>query len=139
MGRLAANHLYSPRRCFAGALLLYQFFFFNILLPGHTRGAVTLDGKHHPDVGACCCCCCGGGDASPLDAKAGGSKPAPSQKDRDYCAICNLAVRVMPTPLFTINLRPLTFLKLSAPIPSLQAVSVEAICTYLGRAPPSEA
>ena len=33
-------------------LLVYQFLFLNVVLPGHTRGAITTDGKH---VAKCCC------------------------------------------------------------------------------------
>jgi len=123
------------RRLIGVALLVYQFFFFNILLPGHTRGAITLDGKHHPDEASCCCC----GEVPAAPAKPGDPKSAPSQKDRENCAICNLAVRVMPAPLFTISLPPLTFLKTVDPEPAWQAVSVDRISTYLGRAPPIEA
>jgi hypothetical protein len=121
----------SLRRLLGASLLLYQFFFFNILLPGHTRGAITLDGKHHPDGASCCCCC------SDLPTPPAGSKQPPSQKDRENCAICNLAVRIMPTPIFTISLPPLTFLKAVDPDPIWQPVSITPISTCLERAPPS--
>ena len=123
------------KRLLVGALLLYQFFFFNILLPGHTRGAITLDGKHQPEISSCCCC----GEMPAAPAKPNDPKSAPSQKDRENCAICNLAVRVMPAPIFTISLPPLTFLKSVDPEPAWHAASVASIPTYLGRAPPSEA
>jgi hypothetical protein len=124
-----------PTRLLSAALLLYQFFFFNILLPGHTRGAITLDGKHHSDEPACCCC---GSNLSTPPANGQQSKQAPSQKDRENCAICSLAVRVMPTPLFAISLPPLTFLKTVDADPVWHAVSVDSIPTYLGRAPPAQ-
>jgi hypothetical protein len=68
-------------------LLAYQFVFLNVILPGHTRGIVTLDGKHT----ACpmCCCCCAAQKLAPGD-----PHPAPSQRDRDNCALCNFAARL---------------------------------------------
>ena len=107
-------------------LLVYQALFLNVLLPGHTRGAITLDGKHT----ACCCCC--GGERGPA-----GKVPAvPSQRDRDHCAICNFAARVTPPEVFDLRLDPLGLLE-RLPVPAPTAVvSLDRISTYLACGPP---
>jgi hypothetical protein len=113
-------------RPLAVALLVYQALFLNVLLPGHTRGSVTLDGKHV----AKCCCCDGGG--SP-DAK---SPATPSQRDRDHCALCDFAARVMPPDVFVLRLDPIGLVA-RLPVPSPAAIeSLERIATYLGTGPP---
>jgi hypothetical protein len=106
-------------------LLVYQFLFLNVLLPGHTRGAITLDGKHAPR----CCCCNGGGG--------GDQKPGtPSQRDRDHCAICDFAARVTTPEVFILRLDPVGLLaRLPVPTPTI-LVSADFLPTYLGTGPP---
>jgi hypothetical protein len=116
-------------------LLLYEFVFFNIVVPGHTRGAITLDGKHTSDSFlACCCCRCN--TASDLTAGKHSHKQVPSQRDRANCAICNLAARVVPPDVISFIPQVFEFLRMvTLPIPSVPA-SISRISIYLGRAPP---
>jgi hypothetical protein len=84
-----------PSRIILGLLLAYQALFLNVLLPGHTRGAITLDGKHTAP-----CCCCGGG----ADRPAGKGPAVPSQRDRDHCAICQFAAGITSVPMLYLKL-----------------------------------
>jgi hypothetical protein len=111
------------------ALIIYQFFFFNIVLPLHTRGMITVDGKHTADTA--CCCCCGGGASKPVP----GSEP--SQKDKENCAICYFAAHVMPTPFPNLKLPELGLLRILPPPPSVSAVSLDLLLTYQSRGPPA--
>ena len=121
-----------PFRWAAALLLLYQAFFLNVVVPGHTRGAITLDGKHAAARCPACCCC-----SPAADTDAGGTH-APSQSDRDNCAICNFAAHVTPAP--AIDFVPPPLLELLATLPLLQqpaVISADLSPTYYGRGPPA--
>ncbi len=121
-----------PKRAILGFLLVYQAVFLNVVLPGHTRGAVTLDGKH--TAGGPCCCC--GGDEGTTRRPVGQGPAGPSRRDRDHCAICSFAARVTPPPAFDFRLPPLGLLeRLPPPVPAT-ATSVARIRTYLACGPP---
>ncbi len=107
-------------------LVVYQFLFLNVLLPGHTRGAVTLDGKHVAR------CCCDSGSAASEKSPAG-----PSQRDRDHCAICSFAARVTPPEVFVLRLDPNGLLAILPPPTPTVVRSVEHVRTYLGTGPPA--
>jgi hypothetical protein len=109
-------------------LLVYQFLFLNVILPGHTRGAVTLDGKH----AAQCCCCCDHAVDGPAKSPA-----IPSQRDRDHCALCDFAARVTTQQVFVLRLDPIGLLaRLPVPTPTV-LVSADFLPTYLGTGPPT--
>jgi hypothetical protein len=94
-------------------LLAYQFVFLNVVLPGHTRGAITLDGKHTA-CPMCCCCDSGGGGTDPGT----GKQPAPSQHDRDNCALCNFAARLTFVVPPNLRLTEFHLLEILPPAPS---------------------
>ena len=124
--RLHRNILAALRsRPAAAVLLVYQALFLNVLLPGHTRGAITLDGKHVP---ACCC---------DRDPRPTGRPPAvPSQRDRDHCAICQFAAGLTPVLFFRVTLAAVGLLR-RLPVPPRPVVgSLDLIPTYLARGPP---
>jgi hypothetical protein len=124
------------RRCGVIALLAYQFLFLNVIVPGHTRGAITLDGKHSGDCPMCCCC----GDAPANDqGKPDSKQHAPSEKDKESCAICNFAARVMPATFVDLKLGELRFVELMPVTGAHVAASLDFIPTYLGRGPPAAA
>jgi len=122
------------RRLGVLALLVYEFIFFAIIVPGHSRGSITLDGKQHGALLSCCCCCCC--DSSPADSGAG-SKKRPTPEDRKNCAICNLAARVMHTPIFCVVLPKMGLLDIAPPPAPDAFISLELIQTYLSRGPPA--
>jgi hypothetical protein len=112
-------------RSILGLLLVYQAFFLNVLLPGHTRGAITVDGKHTPAA----CCCCGGKPA-------GGDPAVPSQRDRDHCALCQFAGVLTPDPVVQLVIAELGLLDvLPTPAPAV-AESRDLVTTYLACGPP---
>ena len=115
------------RRLLLALLLGYQAFFLNVVLPGHTRGAVTLDGRH---TGASCCC-----DDAAAKPKSG-APSGPSERDRNACAVCSFAARLTPPPVVDLvppSLRFLTRLPLTPPV---VVTGVERRLTYFGRGPP---
>jgi len=108
----------------AVALLVYQAVFLNVLLPGHTRGAITLDGKHTP---ACCA-----GDPKPP----AGAPAVPSRRDRDRCAVCQFAIGLTPVLFFRTTLDGLGLLRRMTAAPRLAVCPLELIPTYLACGPP---
>jgi hypothetical protein len=116
-------------RVILGLLLVYQTLFLNILLPGHTRGVVTTDGKHIPEP--CCCCCEGSG--KPL-----GKEPAaPSQRDREHCAICEFAVGLISVPVIHFTLPELGLLEIRPIASTAIVISLDRISTYFACGPPA--
>jgi hypothetical protein len=110
------------------ALIVYQFIFFNIVLPLHTRGMITVDGKH--TANAVCCCCCGGRTRQAPNSE-------PSQRDRQNCAICYFAAHVMPTPFPNLKLPEMGLLRILPPPQSMSALSLDHLLTYQSRGPPA--
>ena len=134
--KLIANILRACRaRPFAVALLFYQVAFFNIFLPGHTRGSITLDGKRTRDAAAASCCsyCC----ESSTPEKTTDSKDARSKKDRENCAICHFAARVLPTPFVSFVLLEIGLLELMPPVAPATPVQADLWSTLHSRGPPS--
>ena len=112
-------------RLILGLLLAYQALFLNVFLPGHTRGAITLDGKRTPS-------CCASDDAP---SKLHGQ---PSRRDREECAVCKFAAAVVPTLPIDFTLPPLRLLeRRPSPTPGVVA-SVERLRTYLACGPPAD-
>ncbi len=114
------------------ALLIFQGLWLNVILPGHTRGLVTLPGstvqnKAGDDCGSCC-------TPNPETSQ------DESQSDENRaarCAVCFFAMRVTPPPV--VDLRPpaMALLGIDAPPSPATFVSHEHRLTYLGRAPPA--
>ena len=112
----------------AAVLLVYQAVFLNVFLPGHTRGAITVDGKH-----AAACCCCGGAVQRP----AGGHGPAaPSPDDRAHCALCEFAAGLTPDVSFRVTPDELGLLDLLPLPPPAVVCSRDLTPTYLACGPP---
>ena len=107
-------------------LLIYQALFLNVVLPGHTRGGVTLDGKHS----AATCCCCGTSSKIPA---------TPSQRDKDNCAICQFMAGLTPAPVVSLTLPELGLLKLMPVPPPAIVVARQLIPTYFACGPPLSA
>jgi hypothetical protein len=116
------------RRSFCGVFLLYQAFFLNVFVPGHTRGIVQLPGSHMVMP-----CCCGMG--------AGDSKKSPTDKDKqnraENCAICAFAARLTIPPTIDLTLPPLEKLGLIEQLSPRQIELPAFPLRYHGRAPPT--
>ena len=128
--RYPADHLVRFRHAISVLLLGYLAVFLNVVLPGHTRGAITLDGKHTPAAGCCCCCCCGSSKASRP------SQGRPSQRDREHCALCDFAAHVTPAVPVDFRPPPMALLALLPPPTPTFVASVERLRTYLACGPP---
>lgn len=127
------------RRTGTVLLLLYQAFFLNVVVPGHTRGAITLTGRtgtgRLEDFG--CGCCCASNPSRSTQSPA--SKQYPTPKDRENCAICNLAAHYTPPPVFDFALGGLGLLKL-LPLPPPAVIPLRiSIPTYYACGPPVQA
>jgi hypothetical protein len=125
------------------AFLLFQAIWLNVVLPGHTRGIVTLAGA------SCSACATQAGDdagraaankhccsASPASHQA---RHDPTPRQKANCAICAFAARITPPP--PISVIPQHAGPAIALTPPLRqaAVSLELIPTYYGNGPPPAA
>jgi hypothetical protein len=110
-------------RSAALALLLYEAMFLNVLVPGHTRGAITLSG------GAVASCCASHQSRS--------SQHVPTQKDRENCAVCNFAARMSTPPVISWTMPKLGLVQLLPFPPPSVATSIDRRLPYLSRGPPS--
>lgn len=126
---MAALRAIFARRSLATLLLAYQAFFLNVLLPGHTRGAITLDSRH---AARSCCCCEPGGDAA-----AAKEKGVPTQRDREHCAVCDFAAHLTPPDTFVVRLDPFGLVDRLPPPPPAVAAAIDRIGTYLATGPPA--
>jgi hypothetical protein len=127
-------------RAFRVAMIVFQAVWLNAILPGHTRGVVTLPGGRD-DCAACAtvvstatdrCCLTGNRHDRPTHGKA---PISPGRAGR--CAICHFAARLTVPP--TIDLRP-PALELAAVCPtepSHRCVSLRFVPPYDACGPPA--
>ena len=111
-------------------LLVFQAFWLNVVLPGHTRGVVTLAGANGGS------CHVRGGDRCCPTSKSSDNDQESREKRASRCAICFFAVRLTAPP--PVDLTP-PALELLERAPAPRAESVEFIAprpAYFGRAPP---
>jgi hypothetical protein len=111
------------------ALLLYLFLWFGIIVPGHRRGVVTLEGKPDDKQAACDCCC----DCHPSQAPAS-SKTPPKPT---HCAICDFAAHLSLPPVFDFSLAPLGMLTRLPTPPAEDRFARVVVTPYDDRGPPS--
>lgn len=131
--RRTSQHGSWRRQGVCGAVLLWQTFFLIIVIPGHTRGAITLGGqvKARGLTDLVCSGCCGGkGEHS--------SKNAPTPQDKTNCAICFLAAHTLPAPAMTVPVVAQEALELIVITRAENTGSEACIHCYFGRAPPHE-
>jgi hypothetical protein len=119
-------------RHFRVAMLVFQFVWLNVIVPGHRRGVVALPGGH--------CAACEEGAARnsqptcPSDSKSGRHLPGDPAA---HCAICFFAARLSPAVAYDFTHPPL---RLSGFVPQTAIPIVhcpEFSLTYYGRAPPT--
>src|SRR5262245_34256916 len=115
------------RRAAIIALVIFQSLWLNVILPGHTRGAIALPGYEATSTASHGCC-------TPQDHD---SRDRQKPTDRAArCAVCFFAVRL--TLPDAIDLNPAALgLAGDAPDESHDAIaSIDLRLTYLGRGPP---
>jgi hypothetical protein len=99
------------KKSFSIFLLLFETIFLTIIVPGHTRGVITLTGKNSAatvaDLG--CPFCHPQPSTDP--------KHAPTGREQSECAICNLAVRLTLPPIVDF-VPPLLCLAIAPPTPA---------------------
>lgn len=128
-----------PRcRTFRLSLLLFQILWLNVIVPGHRRGAVSVEG------GRCEHCAAiadseSGATSNRLAAchrRASHHLPTAPSDGAAHCAICFFAARISPAIAVDYTHPPLRYVALLAPATVLVAHDATLLCTYLGRAPP---
>jgi hypothetical protein len=113
-------------RKFRIALLAFQLLWYGVIVPGHRRGVVTLDGKRQTP--SCCCCC----DSQPV--KGADSRQPPVQPG--HCAICDFTAHLTLPPVVDFELAPHGMLERCAVPVVEQRLSRDIPATYDGRGPP---
>jgi hypothetical protein len=120
-----------PNKLVSAFLLVFQALFLNVIVPGHTRGVITLSGKNSlasmADLG---CPFCSG----PLK---NDPKKAPSRQDQSECAICHLAVRLTIAPVIDFRLGELGLLEIIPPPMPEQAPACVVVSVQYCRGPPA--
>jgi hypothetical protein len=105
------SHIFGQLRAskfFCAFLLAYQCLFLNVVLPGHTRGAITLSGKSSV---------CSLGDLGcPFCGHSNDPKKSPTRQDQSDCAICHLALRITFELPVDLRLTDLGLLYLTSPL-----------------------
>jgi hypothetical protein len=115
-------------------LLVFQSIFLNIIVPGHTRGVITLSGKSSvnsmADLGCpqCCCCECKTPQGTP--------DKIPSDKDRSECAICHFAAALSLPPVRIQSLPLLCRAERAEQPARTSPPSVRPLIVHHDRAPP---
>jgi hypothetical protein len=132
------------RRAAILALLVFQSAWLNIVLPGHTRGVVTL-GDYRGGAKSQSChvaeptsCCAGGGTSAAAESQdASDDSKKPAERGREsHCAVCFFATKVSLPPAIDLTLAPLGLAEVR-PVPICEsAASVAVPLVYHGRAPP---
>ncbi len=117
-------------RCFTIALVVFEAFFLNVVIPGHQRGIVQLPGANSAPIATCPFCC--------ADESSGhsGSKPGSPAGPPGTCAICSFAAQLSLPPVVDFSLPPL---KLLCPVYDEIAKAPIArivLVPFDGRAPP---
>ena len=114
------------RRLILTGLIVQQFVWLNIVIPGHTRGRFTLPGSSSR-----ACCGAARGRSSP-------NNPAdPPSGDRARCAICFYATSTCTPPVIDCSPGKLGLLEtLDSPAVPISR-SADFRVTYYGRAPPA--
>jgi len=117
------------RRLGSIALLVFQALWLNVVLPGHTRGIVTMPGWEAKTGSSAVKSCCA------AESHSKETQPSSRQKAAS-CAVCFFAVHLFLPPV--IDLRP-PALELAGRLAKPRPQIVHLPClirTYDGRAPP---
>ena len=113
------------------ALLVFQALWLNVIVPGHTRGVVTLPG-FEPAYAETSShgCCAGSSEPDQSD------DPQPGDGRAANCAICFFAARLTLPATIDLTPTPLELLETRELPRARTLVSLQPIPAYLGRGPP---
>src|SRR4051812_41102224 len=127
MRTLSRTDMQSVTRGIRIAVLIFYGVWFNAVVPGHTRGAVTL-----PDTGRSIHSCCGEEASASKQTQ---NRNAPGKRAA-RCAVCFFAAHQVPAAGFDSVPRYLGQASI-VPIPVYRVpILPSAIASYDGRAPP---
>lgn len=117
-------------------LAAFQAFWLNVVVPGHTRGAVTLAGGacELASIESASHCCPRPNPSGPADRS---KSPTPAQKQQ--CAVCFYAARIAPPPPVDLAPAPLELLYVRPALAPRTADATPFPPAYHGRAPPASA
>jgi hypothetical protein len=120
----------AVRWCF----ILFQCVWLNAILPGHTRGVVTLPGTQKADARESHACCAGASESDSPDERT--PPQAPTPKQRGGCAVCFFAAHMATPPPALASPVALGLLETLPAHAPATARSVDFPFAYLGRGPP---
>lgn len=110
--------------------LSFTMVFLNLIVPGHVRGSMTIDGQRSSsnlcDLGLAC------GKPAPST-----EHPAPSQKDRINCLICHIAGEYGSPGVIVVFEPALTTLDIAIRIRADACLSTLTIRSYDACGPPA--
>ena len=122
------------RRASVLALVIFELIWLNVIIPGHTRGCVTMP----------CGCSAwsvtpGTAPACPLcaAAEAKGSRHSPTPTDRQNCALCFFAAHLSIPPVLDLSAPRLRFLAYVGPESARHLIAREVLAPFDGRGPPA--
>jgi len=119
-------------------LAAYLFFWFGIVVPGHQRGIVTVDGT--PNASECCCCCqTSSANQSPSKTPTDSQAPGNPTNPAGHCAICYFAAHLTVPPPVDFSLAPLGLVARVRDAVVKDCVARIVLTPYDGRGPPAVA
>jgi hypothetical protein len=127
------------RRAAIISLVIFEAIWLNVIIPGHTRGAVTMPcgcGGESP-VAAACPFCAVEKTAEKTAEKTGHHVPTPA--DREHCALCFFAAHLSIPPVLDLDAPKLRFLNYVGAQSSKHLFAREVILPFDGTGPPASA
>jgi hypothetical protein len=118
----------TARKVFIFVLAAFWTLWMNVLLPGHTRGLITVAGYQEGAAAKACC----------MDEEGAGEKKSqgPSKERVANCALCAFAAHLTTPPVLDLVARPGDLLCL-LPEPRVEGVTtLELVLAYMERGPP---
>jgi hypothetical protein len=117
------------RRAGVIALVVFEALWLNVIIPGHTRGCVTMP------------CCSGESAASsscPLCAyPEKGPHHSPTPSDREHCALCFFAAHLSIPPALDLSTPKLLFLHYIGSEAAKHLIARSVLVPFDGRGPPA--
>jgi hypothetical protein len=124
------------RRAGIIALVIFELIWLNVIIPGHTRGAVTMPCGCPCETSASATCpLCDAG----ADLRANGSHHTPTPSDRANCALCFFAAHLSIPPALDLSAPELLFLNYVKPEGARNLIAREVLVPFDGRGPPTSA
>jgi len=128
------GYSFPPVKTLRWCFILFQCVWLNAVLPGHTRGVVTLPGSSGAAQGAAVethACCAGSSTSNNKSNHAPAPRPTPGS-----CAICFFAAHMSTPPPAIMPPAPLGLREILPVHAPATARSLDHRFAYLGRGPP---